>query len=187
MNEHPFASSSSFDSFNNVDSGIEKENIHIDETDGINDNIFSNENTLSENTMVDTSIATLLGLLPPDNDFPKNPGSTPSKKRSVALKSLINYAFDHCSSSQNNSDESLFSFHDFVNWYYTPKYYDGAVLSLFQRRIGPILLDLRLVASIMFGIQPSLPSMENTLVSEVERRHKYRYPQTDNSKRGPMG
>ena len=136
-----------------------------------------------ETTMVDVSFASLLGLLPPGQ---KN--GHRSKATTVSLKFLVDYVLAHCSSSKHMGNEGmeLFSFQDFVNWYYAPPDYDG-ILSLIQRRIGPVLLELRLIASIVFGIQPTLPSLERTLVSEVERRHKSRYPQTDFSKRGPMG
>ncbi len=137
-----------------------------------------------ETTMVEVSFASLLGLLPPGQ---KN--GHRSKATTVSLKSLVDYVLAHSSSSKhmgNDEGMELFSFQDFVNWYYAPPDY-GGILSLIQRRIGPVLLELRLIASIVFGIQPTLPSLERTLVTEVERRHKCRYPQTDFSKRGPMG
>jgi len=50
------------------------------------------------------------------------------------------------------------------------------------------MLDLRLIAGILFGVKPSSADMERMLVEEATRRHKYRYPATEpRSKRGPPG
>jgi hypothetical protein len=54
-------------------------------------------------------------------------------------------------------------------------------------RLGPLMVDLRLVASVLFGVPPTLASMEVGLIAEIERRHKARYPQTSVSRRGPRG
>jgi len=85
------------------------------------------------------------------------------------------------------------SFHAFLRWYYkssdkeeedNPKQQQ---LLISQRRIGPYLLDLRLISSILFGVKPSSPSMELLLINEVKRRHQYRYPACEGSGRGPLG
>jgi hypothetical protein len=54
-------------------------------------------------------------------------------------------------------------------------------------RLNPLMMDLRLIAGVKFGIPPTLASMEVTLIAEIERRHQRRYPTSDVSRRGPRG
>jgi hypothetical protein len=54
-------------------------------------------------------------------------------------------------------------------------------------RLDPIMMEMRLIAAVLFGIPPTLASMEITLIAEIEKRHKRRYPQTEVSRRGPRG
>jgi len=57
----------------------------------------------------------------------------------------------------------------------------------FVCRLEPLIMDLRLIASVLFGIPPTLASMEIDLVYVLEERHKTRYPRTEVSRRGPRG
>jgi DUSP domain len=54
-------------------------------------------------------------------------------------------------------------------------------------RLHPLMMDLRLIAGVKFGIPPTLASMEVSLIAEIERRHLRRYPTSDVSRRGPRG
>ena len=54
-------------------------------------------------------------------------------------------------------------------------------------RLNPLMMDLRLIAGVKFGIPPTLASMEVSLIAEIERRHQRRYPTSDVSRRGPRG
>ena len=49
------------------------------------------------------------------------------------------------------------------------------------------MLELRLIAAVLFGIPPALASTEVTVIAELQRRQKLRYPPTEVSRRGPKG
>ena len=115
-----------------------------------------------EETIVESTQASLLSLLPPN-----------TKDNKVPLKIMIDHVLEE--------RESL-TFDAFCSW--NSKVTDR--LSS-QQRLGPYLLDLRMIAAILFGVPPSYASMEKMLVEEAHQRHKYRYPQTDASRRGPRG
>eukprot|EP00934_Nitzschia_sp_Nitz4_P003844 Nitzschia sp. Nitz4//scaffold66_size103028//37925//43391//NITZ4_004496-RA/size103028-snap-gene-0.138-mRNA-1//-1//CDS//3329556344//3834//frame0 len=56
-----------------------------------------------------------------------------------------------------------------------------------QRGLGPFIMELRLIVSIVFGVPPKMASMEKAIIAEVEQRHQKTYPQTQTSRRGPRG
>jgi len=132
-----------------------------------------------EETLVDIAPALLLGIFPPNlsrseiqEKCSNNNGK--SSVKVVALKQLVDYAFQ-------NAERATMDFDEFCKWNKAapsdgPKY-----------RLGPLMTDLRMVAAVLFGIPPTLASMEVALIAEIQRRHKYRYPQTDVSRRGPRG
>jgi hypothetical protein len=53
--------------------------------------------------------------------------------------------------------------------------------------LAQLMMELRLVASVLFGIPPTEASMEVALIGEIEARHKARHPQSEVSRRGPRG
>jgi hypothetical protein len=112
-----------------------------------------------EQTMIESTDASLLAILPPDVKYTK-----------VSLKAAINYVM---------GDKDTLTFDAFCTW--------AAHVTFSQHRLGPYLLDLRMIAAILFGAPPSHASVEKVLVEESQQRHKYRYPQTDVSRRGPRG
>ena len=158
--------------------------------------------------VVNVTAASLLGMLPLNLDE----SATTDYRGGVSLDLLIDYVLDESVSvsasaitakavssrgnaeTTNDSDPrrrqgqrpTALSFRGFLSWYYSHEN-DATNLLPSQRRVGPYLLDLRLLGAIVFGVQPSDPSLERTLVEEVRRRHKYRYPQTETSRRGPPG
>ena len=58
--------------------------------------------------------------------------------------------------------------------------------SILQRRLESLLLDLKLIASTLFGVKPSSPRLENTLIREIFRRYNSRFPPSELAKRGPV-
>lgn len=115
-----------------------------------------------EETMVEATQASLLSILPPD-----------VKDTKVSLKQMIDHVL--------GGNETL-SFDGFCKWNseFTKRRSS-------QQRLGPYMNDLRMIAAILFGVPPSFASLEKVLVEEAHQRHKYRYPQTDASRRGPRG
>jgi ubiquitin C-terminal hydrolase len=55
------------------------------------------------------------------------------------------------------------------------------------KTLNHLIVELRLIASVMFGVPPTEASLEVSIIGEIEARHKARYPQTDVSRRGPRG
>jgi len=144
---------------------------------------------MSDETLVSASQCALLGLLPPLD----NP---PSPTEQVSLNALVDYVLDQAKSSDSDSkeDKDTLSLEEFCFWQFGPQtaLEHGEEKSKFvtaneKRRLGPLMLELRLVAAVFFGIPPTLASMEVTLVAELQKRHKHRYPPTDVSRRGPKG
>jgi DUSP domain len=86
-------------------------------------------------------------------------------------------------------DKECMTFADFVAWHQSgsrqPGDREGPQRPVF--RLGPLMMDLRMIAAVLLGIPPTLASMELALIDEIVRRHKLRYPPTDASKRGPRG
>jgi DUSP domain len=147
-------------------------------------------NAYEINTMLDYASCSLLGLVPSNykpnvNDGHSNSQNIRLKKSSssntqrmtVPLKVLVDYAL-----KGNTTTPDRMTFDEFVVWHSTKMTETGP-----RTRLGPLMTELRLVAAVQFGIPPVLASMEITLIAEIERRHKFRYPQTELSRRGPRG
>ena len=149
----------------------------LDEEEGPTMRPFVLHESSLEESIVDVSAASLLGLLPSKLDSKQVFLEGTSKK--VTLKTLVTFCLDVAKVKEDG-----LGFDEFCRWHYHAGSTD---LPLAQRRVGPFLTDLRLIAAIMFGIPPSRASMELSLMEEVQRRHKYRYPQTEVSRRGPRG
>jgi hypothetical protein len=133
-----------------------------------------------EQIMINVSEASILGLLPTNMDFIK---TNPSND-AISLDKLINYVFED--SGLDCTADNCLSFDDLMRWYLASS--DNiASLPLSQRRLGPLLVDLRIFASIIFGVKPYHPATEKFIIKETMRRHRCRYPQTESSKRGPAG
>ena len=126
-------------------------------------------NDVVENSLVNVSAASMLSILP--SNFTKN--------EQILLSKLV----DHCLEISGVEGDEL-TFEGFCKWHYSK---DAIGLPLSQRRVGPLLTELRLIASVFFGIPPTKASMEEALVIEIQRRHKYRSPQTEAARRGPRG
>lgn len=115
-------------------------------------------------------------------------GSLPSefRGRHISLSSLVDLVFQESGddSQQSNVEECL-SYQNFVKWCtYIPQRGEESLDSNFCR-IGQLLLDLRLMASTLFGVKPSSPRLEHTLINEIFRRYSLRFPASDFAKRGP--
>lgn len=138
----------------------------------------------SEDTYLNSSACALLGLLPPTDPLP-------SPTEQVSLKVLVDYVLEQAKSNMNDGEGTI-SLEEFCRWHYSSGGGNAANDDKFAsttqvRRLGPLLLELRLIAAVLFGIPPALASMEVTLIAELQRRHKYRYPPTEVSRRGPKG
>lgn len=136
----------------------------------------------SDNVYVNASACAFLGLLPP--------ADAPPPTEQVSLKALVDYVLEQ---AEVEVEETL-NLEEFCRWHYgsssggdSTKEGEGFVSASQIRRLGPLFLDLRLIAAVLFGIPPTLASMEVTLIAELQRRHKYRYPPTEVSRRGPKG
>jgi hypothetical protein len=106
------------------------------------------------------------------------PNSKPTD--SVPLNGLV----DSCLAGTSVKDQM--SFEEFCSWN------RGTVSTTTNGqnslcRLDPLILELRLLAGVMFGVPPTLARVEVALVTEIERRHKRRYPQSEVSRRGPRG
>ena len=139
-------------------------------------------------TTVDATAASLLGMLPPNLD-----ASSITASGKVKISLLTDYVLDESVAEAPVGEDDgkrrppkVLSFSGFLNWYHS-RSSSCAHLPKTDRRIGPYLLDLRLLASILFGLRPSRPTLEYSLVEEVQRRHKYRFPHQGTNLRGPPG
>lgn len=127
---------------------------------------------------VDLSMASVLGLVPPQYGQTTDVSSKESQQ--IDLDVLIDYVFD-CAGKTNDADDKevdFLSFQGFSNWQYS---------GMNGHRLDLLLIDLRLVGSVVFGIRPTSRTMERKLIAELKCRHKSRYPDSENSKRGPSG
>jgi hypothetical protein len=122
--------------------------------------------------MVDLEACSLLGLLPPKMER-SNHGKLSTK---VPLTKLVAHAMKYA------ADGKTMSFDEFCSWNNNSASGIGPA-----SRLGPIMVDLRLIGAVLFGVPPTLASIEVGLIAEIERRHKARYPQTSVSRRGPRG
>ena len=137
-----------------------------------------------QHILVDASKASLLGLMPKDVDpsivvTPSNDGSGQDQGlQQIPLSALIDQVFQESESSCDTlSADELLAWNEKSN----------SEVPKDQQRLGPLMLELRLIASVLFGVPPKYASMEFDIISEIQRRHKSRYPQTEVSRRGPRG
>jgi len=156
------------------------------------------ENVLS--TFVDASYASLLGLMPPKIDSTKfdttsrteeSQKDDPSPAHLVPLSVLVDYAMsESCGKSADDCPPTL-DFKGFVKWHLHLASNDtNEAIPISQTRLGPYMMELRLIASVLFGLRPASPAMERCLIEEIQRRHKYRYPRIKDGSsqpRGPLG
>jgi len=126
---------------------------------------------LTRERTVDIESCSLLGLLP-DKLSRSGSGKISSK---IALSKIVDHAM------MSSAEGTTMTFDEFCYW---NNDVDGTGPAT---RLGPIMVDLRLIAAVLFGVPPTLASMEVGLIAEIERRHKSRYPQTSVSRRGPRG
>ena len=96
-------------------------------------------------------------------------------ERTVPTQILVDHLFQ-----QVGSKDDILTFDQLLAWY------NGAE-SKDEQRLGPFIKELRLICSVLFGVPPKLASMEESIINEITRRHKSRYPQTELSRRGPRG
>ena len=136
-----------------------------------------------ENIMINISEASILGLLPKTIDF-ANDRKTNHASDFISLGKLINYVFDDA--GLDCTIENCLSFDNLMRWYLASSDHNSTLL-LSQRRLGPLLVDLRIFAATIFGVKPYHPATEKFIIKEAMRRHRCRYPQTDSAKRGPAG
>ena len=115
---------------------------------------------------VDAEMASLLNLLPPNL----------GKEKDVPISKLVDYAMSQ------TSDPTEMTWEEFLEWNTRDIREDGPI-----SRLEPLMMEMRLVAAVVFGIPPTLASMEIALIEELERRHKARYPQSEVARRGPRG
>lgn len=123
----------------------------------------------SAEVMVSVSSALELQLLP--QSVRKNSKDSPK----VPVKKLVDHFFKTIKSENETVSEE-----EFLNWHRETTLYT-------EERLGPLMIDIRLVASVMFGVPPKLASLEQVLVNDIQQRHRKRFPQTDVSRRGPRG
>jgi len=120
--------------------------------------------------MVSRSSALDLQLLPKSfADYKAN------KSPWVPVHELVDHFFHTITSKNDEISEE-----EFLKWHLETIQYG-------KERLGPLIIDIRLIASVMFGVPPKLASLEHLLVKDLQERHTKRYPQTDVSRRGPRG
>ena len=119
--------------------------------------------------MVSLSSALDLDLLPPSFQ------ETSSDNKEVPVKELVDYFFRTTKSTDDTVSEE-----DFLEWHRETSEYS-------KHRLGPLMVDIRLIAGVIFGVPPKLASMEHLLVTSIRERHVKRFPHTDVSRRGPRG
>ncbi|GAX25397.1 ubiquitin carboxyl-terminal hydrolase 6/32 [Fistulifera solaris] len=119
-----------------------------------------------EESIIDVEECVFQGLMPP----------TESETSTVTLREIVDLVLE------DTSVPNQMNFDEFCKWNETRFSEKGP-----PSRLGQLMLELRIVAGVLFGIPPTLASMEIALVAELERRHRSRYPQTEVSRRGPRG
>mmetsp|Transcript_429 Transcript_429/g.1102 ORF Transcript_429/g.1102 Transcript_429/m.1102 type:complete len:910 (+) Transcript_429:307-3036(+) len=124
----------------------------------------------STDVMVTESSAVYLGLLPQTRSQ-----ETFNDSVKVPVKDLVDYFLQTIESKDDAVTEE-----QFLNWHKETKNYA-------RHRLGPLIIDIRLVAGVMFGVPPKYASLEFLLVKIIQERHRMRYPHTDVSRRGPRG
>lgn len=127
------------------------------------------DNDNSAEVMVSLSSALNLELLP--TSF----GGKSNDSQKVPVRKLVDHFFETIKSTNDTVSEE-----EFLSWHLGTTQYS-------KQRLGPLMLDIRLIASVMFGVPPKPASLEHLLVQEIQERHMKRFPQTDVSRRGPRG
>ena len=137
----------------------------------------------SQDGMVDVGTASILGLLPKHLGSSQTISNNDSNNgNSVVSQVPLALLVDTILKEVGATDEQI-TVDQLLAWQNSAK----TDLPRDQRRLGPLLMEFRLMASVLFGVPPKYASMELAILQEVSRRHKYRYPQTDVSRRGPRG
>ena len=144
----------------------------LDFNDGSTEKSLKRKDEIGEGAerTVDIEACSLLGLLPG-----KLERSGSGKLSRIPLRKIVEHGMSF------SSNDKTMTFDEFCQWNNEGGGSGPAT------RLGPIMVDLRLIASVLFGVPPTLASMEVGLIAEIERRHKERYPQTSVSRRGPRG
>ena len=130
-----------------------------------------------QSATVSLQVASLLGLLPDtykDTDKTTNNGGSDSATGRVPIR-VVEENFLRVVAPKKKEEITV---DEVLAWHQAGDE---------DQRIAPFMMELRLIASVLFGVPPQLASMEHILVEEIQRRHKARYPQTDVSRRGPRG
>jgi DUSP domain len=96
------------------------------------------------------------------------PQSTSRPTDLVAVDDLVQIAMQ---------DKDHWEFKDFKEW-------NDRTGDTVLGGLGPLMLELKLIAAVQFGIPPL---HEFPLIGEINRRHSRRYPQTEVARRGPRG
>jgi ubiquitin C-terminal hydrolase len=132
-----------------------------------NDEVDNDEDQDGLTVVLQTALQ--LRLLP--DSYAQTEAQTPR----VAAKVLV----DHMLKTVKSKD-GILTKDQFLAWHRNTKVFD-------EHRLGPLIMDLRLIASVLFGVPPRYASMEKRIIMEIQERHRRRYPQTDVSRRGPRG
>lgn len=129
-----------------------------------------------EQSLVEEDSAVILGLMPSKVN-PKLVVYAPQGRSGsfVRLSALVDFAM------KDTEKPGVVTFDEFRRWDRTVA--KGGPPS----RMAFLMLELRLVAAVQFGVPPTEASLEVRLIGEIEGRHKERYPQTETSRRGPRG
>lgn len=141
----------------------------LDEDEHKNEKLVIPDARDVEQTKLNLKTAVRLGLfLPPE-------GSNPSD--CVTLQQIVDITLQETESQQHMTFEA------FCTW-------NGICVEEKKRgrgRLYPLIMELRLIAAVQFGIPPTLASTEIAVIGEIDRRHRSRYPQSEVSRRGPRG
>ena len=137
-----------------------------------------NKQVIPDEGMVDVATATMLALTPAVLDESFTSTSSKSSTRQIPLSLLVDTFLEEI-----HSVDGSCSLQQLLDWQNKP----DTELPKAQRRLGPFMMELCLMASVLFGIPPKSAGMELAIIKELLRRHKYRYPQTEANRRGPRG
>eukprot|EP00980_Cylindrotheca_fusiformis_P011426 scaffold2649_cov137-Cylindrotheca_fusiformis.AAC.1 len=132
------------------------------------------DDTAAEETTVPLQSAKALGLVPKSWKEDNAPNAT------IPLQILVDHMLDEVGST-----DGTVTLEQILKWHRVKKNKKGGKGA--RKRLGPFIMELRLMASVLFGIPPKLASLEDCIVAEIKRRHEARYPQTELSRRGPSG